>query len=247
MGLFGLGDPVISMKARDAWIGWNEGTRLENLHHVMDAFVLGAVPPYNFLLGTKLVAMLVASREVQDAFRQKYENSVSRIRGRRFNGELAMVTTTSALGRSSVFNRVRHHHRTLFESVGFTRGSGEFQFTNGVYEAMRQYAHEHCEPSWRAQGWGDGFRSRREVVKKVLPKLGLSLKLSYHEIKREIFVVPLGDNCQQFLLGNHPTLNRFDVTADEHFAWFRERWLLPRAARDLQYRAWNPDEWRLWS
>ena len=39
------------------------------LRNVMDAFVLGAVPPYRELLCGKLVAMLAASDEVRDAFR----------------------------------------------------------------------------------------------------------------------------------------------------------------------------------
>lgn len=72
IGLFGLGDPVFSLGARDEWIGWTKEARRENLHHVMDAFVLGAVPPYSFLLCGKLVAMLIASNEVRNAFKRKY-------------------------------------------------------------------------------------------------------------------------------------------------------------------------------
>jgi hypothetical protein len=48
IGLFGLGDSVFSLKARDEWIGWNSETRETRLRHVMDAFVLGAVPPIHF-------------------------------------------------------------------------------------------------------------------------------------------------------------------------------------------------------
>ena len=69
MGLFGLGDPVFSLSARDQWIGWTKEDRRKRLVHVMDAFVLGAVPPYNQLLVGKLIAMLVASNEVREAYR----------------------------------------------------------------------------------------------------------------------------------------------------------------------------------
>ena len=44
MGLFGLGDPVFSLSARVQWIGWTKEDRRKRLVHVMDAFVLGAVP-----------------------------------------------------------------------------------------------------------------------------------------------------------------------------------------------------------
>jgi hypothetical protein len=63
---------VFSVKARDEWVGWTVEKRRERLKHVMDAFILGAVPPYSYLLGGKLVAMLAASNEVRQAFREKY-------------------------------------------------------------------------------------------------------------------------------------------------------------------------------
>jgi hypothetical protein len=68
----------------------------------MDAFVLGAVPPYSSLLGGKLVAMLAASNEVRSAFKKKYSNQRSLIRRKKLDGRLALLITTSALGRSSL-------------------------------------------------------------------------------------------------------------------------------------------------
>src|SRR5712691_11716419 len=72
MGLFGLGDPVFAIGPRDRWIGWDREMRLERLRFIMEAFVVGAVPPYSQLLCGKLVAMLLASREVARAFKRKY-------------------------------------------------------------------------------------------------------------------------------------------------------------------------------
>ena len=72
----------------------------------MDAFVLGAAPPYDLLLGGKLVALLATSREVQDLFHERYGNRVTLIGQRDPQAQLALLTTTSALGRSSVYNRL---------------------------------------------------------------------------------------------------------------------------------------------
>jgi len=58
IGLFGLCDPVFSVAARDSWVGWDLRARKQRLRNVMEAFILGAVPPYSMLLGGKLVAML---------------------------------------------------------------------------------------------------------------------------------------------------------------------------------------------
>jgi len=56
IGLIGLGDPVFALAPRDTWIGWTSMQRSAGLHHILDAFVLGAVPPYSHLLCGKLVA-----------------------------------------------------------------------------------------------------------------------------------------------------------------------------------------------
>ena len=246
MGLFGLGDPVFSVKARDEWVGWTVEKRRERLKHVMDAFVLGAVPPYSYLLGGKLVAMLAASNEVRQAFREKYRDRRSTISGSRHDGQLAMITTTSALGRSSIYNRLKYHDRPMYLSVGFTAGSGDFHFSNGLYEDLVQFARRHCEPTAKNELWVKGFRNRREVIRKVLQEVGLSWKMAFHQIRREIFVIPLAKNTREFLRGEDSHLRPFNQPADDIFAWFRERWLLPRAERDRRYLDFNPESWRLW-
>jgi len=58
IGILGLSDPVIGLGVRDQFIGWNKDTRTEKLYHVLSAYVLGALPPYNQILGAKLIALL---------------------------------------------------------------------------------------------------------------------------------------------------------------------------------------------
>jgi hypothetical protein len=247
IGLIGLGDPVYSLAPRDEWIGWTHSDRKKRLRNVMDAFVLGAVPPYSLLLCGKLVAMLAASDTVRHAFSRKYEGTRSIIRRKVHDGRLALVTTTSALGRSSVYNRVRLGGRLLYQRVGFTKGSGEFHFSNGLYGAIMQFAEERCQPTAKQERWGTGFRNRREVIKKCLPALGLSSDWIYHGIEREIFVVPLARNTREFLRGQHARLMWYHQSEAQIFEYFRDRWLIPRSNRDERYKLWHPDEWRLWS
>ena len=147
IGLLGLGDPVFALTSRDQWIGWDATARQARLRHVVDAFTLGAVPPYTSLLCGKLVAMLATSTEVQRTFERKYGGQHSRISQQPFDGRLALVTTTSALGRSSLYNRLSYDGRRLYERVGWTRGSGEFHFSNGLYADLVAYAQEYCRPS----------------------------------------------------------------------------------------------------
>ena len=247
IGVIGLGDPIFSLGTRDCWIGWTKEDRQERLHLVMDAFVLGAIPPYSFLLCGKLVAMLAASNQVREAFHSKYAGSFSLIRKRTLPSQLVSLTTVSALGRSSIYNRLKFRGREIFHSVGFTQGSGEFHFTNGLYAALRDYAVRHCDPTAKHSLWGTGFRNRREIVKKCLPKLGLTSEWLYHGVKREVFVIPLAENTRQVLRGEESDPAWYDQSVDELFEWFRDRWLLPRAERDQRYLAFERESYRIWS
>ena len=247
IGVIGLGDPIFNLGMRDSWIGWTKEDRKERLHQVLDAFVLGAVAPYSHLLCGKLVAMLAASNEVREAFYSKYAGNFSVIRKRSLAGQPVCITTASALGRSSIYNRLKFHGREIFHSVGFTQGSGEFHFANGVYAALHDYATRYCDPTAKNSLWGTGFRNRREIVKKSLPKLGLSSEWLYHGVKREVFVIPLAKNTKQFLCGEDNEPVWYDQPTDELFEWFRERWLLRRAEWDRSYLDFQRHSFRLWT
>jgi len=246
IGLFGLGDPVYSMQARDQWIGWEKEAKANNLYHVMDAYVLGAVPPYSFLLCGKLVAMLVCSNEVRKAFRRKYIGKQSLIRQKTRPPYLVLVTTTSALGRSSIYNRININGQQYWTSLGFTQGSGEFHFSNGVYDEIRAYVEKNCEPTAKHTAWGTGFRSKREVIRKCLSQIGLSANLIYHGIRREIFAAPLGSYAIRFLKGEVKRPYFYDWPASELSKSFNERWLLGRAERKPEYRDYSREQYRLW-
>ncbi|MCS7160830.1 MAG: DUF4338 domain-containing protein, partial [Gemmatales bacterium] len=170
----------------------------------------------------------------------------SLITGASADGRLALITTTSALGRSSLYNRLRYRDRLMMQSVGYTRGWGEFHFSNGIYLQIRQYAEKYCDKTAKHVSWGTGFRNRREVVRKVLADLGLSSYLMNHGIRRELFVMPLAQNAREFLRGEHQRLLWFHQPADELAAYFRERWLIPRAKLRPEFRDYCRESFRLW-
>jgi hypothetical protein len=246
IGLFGLGDPVYAIKARDEWIGWDSEAKAARLYHVMDAYVLGAVLPYSRLLAGKLVALAATCCEVRKAFVKRYGNRASLISGKKRKPHLVLVTTTSALGRSSLYNRVKFGKRLVFESAGFTSGWGEFHFSNGVYEDLSDFARKRCVPTAKQEKWGSGFRNRRELVRKTLAKLGFRQEMLNHGIQREVFVAPLASNARKFLRGEErrPRYRRLSFAQATEF--WRKRWLLPRAERDTSFRDFDSKEWRLW-
>ena len=246
IGLFGLGDPVYSLRAREQWIGWSSDTKKERLYHVMDAFVLGAVPPYSSLLCGKLVAMLATSDTVRAAFRERYGGRSTVISGEVRKPYLALITTASALGRSSVYNRIRADGFDYWHRIGTTEGWGEFHFSNGVYADIRAYAERWCDPTAKKEPWGSGFRNKREVIRKVLSRIGLSTDLGNHGIQREIYGAPLGRKALAFLRGETEQPLFYGASEAELWEVFRDRWFLGRAERCPQFKDFTRESYRLW-
>jgi hypothetical protein len=246
IGIFALGDPVFGLRDRDAWIAWNRDDRRQRLYHVMDAYVLGAVPPYSYLLGGKLVALSTLSNEVRKHFRKKYEENKPVISGKRKPPILAMITTTSALGRSSIYNRIKSNGTTYWHRIGYTRGSGEFHFSNGIYNDLRAFVVHYCTPTMRHESWGDGFRNKREIVIKCLQVLGLPRSFASHGIPREIFAAPLGKKAAEFLRGESKQVQFFDWPLAVLFENFKNRWLLPRAERMPEWKEFRRESYLIW-
>jgi Domain of unknown function (DUF4338) len=212
----------------------------------MDAYVLGAVPPYSNLLGGKLIALMAASNEVRAMFRRRYRNNVSVISRKRRKPHLVLLTTTSALGRSSLYNRVKFRDRRVFRSVGFTDGWGEFQFSDGVYDKLTTFARKNCMPTAKQKKWGTGFRNRRELVRKALKKLKLPNEWLNHRIQREVFVVPLTRNARGFLREHTNKPRYYNLPLAAAVKFWRKRWLIPRMQRDESYRSFDKRDWLLW-
>ncbi len=244
IGLLGLTDPVFNLRVRDAWVGWDARQREERLAHVMDAYVLGAVPPYNSLLGAKLIALMATSDFIREVFRKRYRASCSVIRKREFDGRLAMVTTTSALGRSSIYNRLRFNGQDIFHPVGFTEGYGHFHLANGTYEHLRAYLLSLGDKEVKKYKFGNGPNYRMRVVRTALEHLKLPPDLLRHGVKRGVYVAPLAENSQAFLRGEHERLRWCERPFKEMANLWRERWLLPRASRDSSYREFHTEDWK---
>jgi hypothetical protein len=209
----------------------------------MDAFVLGAVPPYNRLLGAKFVALLAASDFVRKVVKERYGKARSIILRRKFDGRLAMVTATSALGRSSIYNRLRHGGVEVFRPVGFTEGYGHFHLANGTYERLRQYLRACGDHEIDRYRFGSGPNYKIRVARKALEHLGLPPDMLRHGVKRAVYVAPLAANTAAFLRGEAKRLQLYKRPLSDIVTYWRERWLLPRASRDDSYQAFRCEQW----
>jgi Domain of unknown function (DUF4338) len=236
IGLLALGDAVFNQRARDEYIGWDHNQRTTSLVHLMDAYVLGAVPPYSNLLGGKLVASLIRSKEVVRAFEAKYSSSVGLISKAKKNARLAAVTTSSALGRSSIYNRLSLNGSRLLEPIGFTSGFGHFHLSGSIFDELRDYLVSCKDPYAEGFEYGEGPNWKIRVIRKALERLGMDQRLTQHGFQREVYFCSVADNAINFLTGkNSIPRYRTLMKADEIAELAKSRWMIPRASRDPSF------------
>jgi hypothetical protein len=209
----------------------------------MDAYVLGAVPPYNTLLGGKLIATLARTREVVDAFDAKYRESVGVISRKRKNARLAAITTSSALGRSSIYNRLKLGGRILFAPIGYTSGWGHFHISEPLFRELRDYLKYVGDRYADGFKFGQGPNWRLRVIRRALSLLGMDPALIRHGFPREVFFCPVATNALAFLRGDHKRVRYADLPSVAVAGKLAlERWVIPRAERDSSYLDWRSEQ-----
>ena len=240
IGVFAIGDPVFNLRARDDWIGWNHEDRRERLVHVMDAFVIGAVPPYSYLIGGKLVAALMASSEVKNAYERKYLGRKAVISGKSNRARLVLLTTTSALGKSSLYNRLTIPDKVNFERIGMTQGYGHFQVSGEIFSLLRQHLEREGHPYASGYGFGSGPNWKFRLVRAALKDLGIEANsVLRHGIEREVYGIPLATNWREVLLGKNTRIRSTVSPTSEIANFCVNRWMLPRAVRDRRFESFD--------
>ena len=233
IGIFALGDPVFNLKGRDEWIGWDVTARRQRISSVMDLYICGAVPPYSFLLGSKLVASLATSQEVVDRFRQRYSGHRGIISGIVKPAELLVITTTSALGRSSLYNRLRlsTDPLTVFREIGYTQGWGHFSVGDRLFMQLREYlmAEDHRYANGHQFGTGPNWRLR--TIRAAMKSLNVDDAFLMHGIQRQIFATELCDTSRQMLRDGIKRRRVHRPSAAEIAAAALTRWVRPRYER----------------
>ena len=239
IGILALQSPPLSFPARDQLFKYPEGRKTELVNQTMDIHTLGALPPYSHLLGGKLVAMAAVSNEVREAYRRKYKGRVTEMKGRILPAYLVALTTTSAFGRSSLYNRLRYNGTVIAESLGYTDGYGSFHLME-LYPLFREFLES--EGISTRGGFGTGPRIKWQTMVRALERLGFSRDLLRHGVRREAFLFPLIKNLKDYMEGRAEEPVYFDRPFADLAMYWRERWLLGRAERVDGWREWRKEE-----
>ena len=219
-----------------------------------DITVCGAVPPYNALLGGKLVAMLSAGPEMVGAYRDRYQEAESEIASSMAARPIVRPAQLVFLGTTSLYsvcpsqyNRVRVPTERLggragdeirYRELGRSKAFGTSQYSSATVEALVKVVH-HSNGGQRVNSiFGEGVSPKLRKVREGLDALRFpSEHLLRHGRCRIVYGVPLIRNTREFLLGLEDTpdylfsLSGADATATIS-KWWHERWLSRRIEQD---------------
>jgi len=222
IGIVGLCDPVIGLGVRDDQsIGWTKDQKMQRLYNCMTAYILGAIPPYNKVLGSKLIALTLMFPKVRKDFYQKYKDSPSVITGENKKPYLVYIDTLGAFGKSAIYNRLAN-----WDFIDYTKGQSHLHITaNGSWELIRQVVPDDVFNSYK---FGEGPNWKMRILKRGLRELGLSQDMLSIGWQRGYYRCTLAKNWQKYLLGDTNQVLWKDFTQRDLVSYWHEKWATPR-------------------
>lgn len=217
--------------------------------NMMDNIVCGAIPPYNELLGGKLVSILACSPQVINDYTVRYKKQVSeiasRMKGKKVirDSRLAYMCTTSlyAIG-SSQYNRIKVPITKDFElnykKVGVTEGFGTIYFSKHTTDLLSRILKIMDGGKKINHIFGEGTSPRFRLISRGVAALGLKAdSFLQHYSPRIVYCIELAKNSKEFLNGYTSDLHyAFDVgdtdsimqTTKKMSDYWYNRWLMSR-------------------
>ncbi len=217
--------------------------------NMMDIIVCGAIPPYNELLGGKLVSILACSPQVISDYTSRYKKQVSeiasRMKGKRVirDSRLAYMGTTSlyAVG-SSQYNRIKvpitEDFELNYKKVGVTEGFGTVYFSKSTTDLLSRILEITDGGKKINHIFGEGTSPRFRLISRGVASLGLKAdSFLQHYSPRIVYCMELAKNSKEFLNGYTSDLQyAFDLESTESITrvtremsdfWYN-RWLMSR-------------------
>lgn len=213
---------------------------------IADVSVCGAVHPYNEVLGGKLVALMLCSQEMRDAYAKRYGGQVSVIasqmagRAIRKPADLRLLTTTSLYGvGSSQYNRLvlraKQHeglrHDLVWSDIGksLTGGFGTLHLSQDTVHALRAMGEQRHDARRVNNRFGEGTSPRLRQIREGLDALGVeSDHVLHHATPRIFYACELEPDARKTLLQATSAPLRKAPTARSIAEAWRRRWLLGR-------------------
>lgn len=236
-GLIGLQSPPLRMKLRDDFLGIEQKDRDYWLNMSMYAQRVGALPPYNDLIGGKMVSLALVSNEIRDKYYEIYAGKRTILMNREIPAYLLFLTTTSAFGKGTIYERLDFIGEQVNEFLGYTMGSGTFHLSEQNYQLLLTHLDSLGYKTKR--GYGTGPSRKLHLVETAFRELGIR-KFTYHGIKRGFYLFPNVSNLKKVISENEEP-DWYDRPFQMLAEYWKERWCVPRSTRVEGWKIFNQE------
>ncbi len=237
-GLIGLQSPILRQAVRDNYLKLSKEMRDYWVNQSLNAQRVGALPPYNYLLGGKFVASILVSKEIRESYYNKYKNKKTLIKDRYIPPNLLFITTTSAFGKSSLYNRLKHKNHLLAKNLGYTQGYGSFHIPDDLYKEIINFLNKKGIDTKRK--YGDGPSKKIKLLSKAFSLLNLP-NFTQHGLKREFFIFELCSNLHN-VIHNEANPLYYNYSFNELFEWWLKNKCIPRSQRVESWKDFDKDK-----
>lgn len=218
---------------------------------LMELNVCGAIPPYNEILGGKLVALLATSPQVVHDYKERYVDKASEIASRLKGkpvcrpADLVYVGTTSLyyVG-SSQYNRLKIPGKIfdtdfdiVWKQLGMTIGFGTMHISKATTMSLTEATSDGFNRINHVFGEGASPKMRLLTmsIRELLESTNEDSKdFSKHAMSRIVYGACLAENTFDYLLGRDPEPKYYTDMADyadgtkKIIDFWRNRWLKSR-------------------
>ena len=193
LGIICLGSDVTSLGARDNFIGWTKDNKFKDgkLKYTSIGTTICCAQPLGFnFLGGKLVAALVTSSVVRDAWKKAYGQT------------LVGLSTTSLYGIHSMYNSI-----PLWKTLGSSSGKIALKPDDETYDVWHQWLKENQSEEYLRQTTqkegvaGPPTGVKQKVINMIFRAVGVKPSTYMHGFKRGIFYADMYENGKEFLRG----------------------------------------------
>jgi len=219
LGFVAVGSEIIASQGRDEYIGWTktdrEGGKLAN--SAVGSTIAPTQPlGYNFL-GGKLIAGLVTTSTIRDAWKEMYGDT------------LVGMTTTSLYGRFSQYTRLPY-----FRAVGKTKGKilikpGE-KYYKIWHDWLKQNRYEEYNKMMTQKEGVSGpvTGAKLRVLDMICNTVGIKQSNYQHGFERGIYYSCFYENTREFLRGEIENTElkmkpMFEADIDGVMDWWKPR------------------------
>lgn len=211
--------------------------------NIMEIIVCGSIPPYNEILGGKLVSLLITSPQVIKDYKNRYKNQVSEIASRMKGGkvvrnsDLVFLGTTSlySMG-SSQYNRIKKDiskdFTLQYKEIGKTEGYGSVFFSNDTTQSIAQMLLLIDGARKINNVFGEGSSPRMRLIVSGLRALGINSKeFLNHYSPRIVYGIDLASNSKEYLRGEINNIKYYfeegeeELYTEEIINFWKSRWL----------------------